>query len=60
MGTSLILYAMEQLDDPQDILMWDCGLPQNPEPPWNYSLTFSIEGLTNEYYGDCLFIREGK
>ncbi len=60
MGTSLILYAMEQLDQATHVYMWDCGLPQHPEPPWNYRLTFSIEGLTNEYYGDCLFIRDGK
>jgi lysine 6-dehydrogenase len=60
MGTNLILYAMEQLDEARDVYMWDCGLPVVPEPPWNYRLTFSIEGLTNEYYGDCLFIRDGK
>jgi lysine 6-dehydrogenase len=60
MGTSLILYAMEQLDEPQDVYMWDCGLPTDPEPPWNYKLTFNIEGLTNEYFGDCIFIRDGK
>lgn len=60
MTTTLALYAMEQLDDPREVFIWDCGLPQNPEPPWNYRLTFSIEGLTNEYYGDCLFIRDGK
>lgn len=40
--------------------MWDCGLPQDPRPPWDYRLTFAIDGLTNEYYGDCLFIRDGK
>ncbi|HSB89295.1 MAG TPA: saccharopine dehydrogenase C-terminal domain-containing protein [Anaerolineales bacterium] len=60
MGTSLILYALEALDEPRDVFMWDCGLPQNPTPPWNYRLTFSIEGLTNEYFGDCVFIRDGK
>ncbi len=60
MGTSLVLYAMEQLDQAQDVFMWDCGLPQEPEPPWNYRLTFNIEGLTNEYFGDCLFLRDGK
>lgn len=60
MTTTLALYAMEQLDEPREVFIWDCGLPQNPEPPWNYRLTFSIEGLTNEYYGDCLFIRDGK
>jgi lysine 6-dehydrogenase len=60
MGTSLVLYAMEQLDEATDVYMWDCGLPVQPEPPWNYRLTFNIEGLTNEYTGDCMFIREGK
>ena len=60
MGTSLILYAMEHLDQTTDVLMWDAGLPQAPKPPWNYSLHFSIEGLTNEYFGDCLYLREGK
>jgi lysine 6-dehydrogenase len=60
MGTSLILFAMEQLDEPRHVYMWDCGLPIDPEPPWNYKLTFSIEGLTNEYFGDCIFIRDGK
>lgn len=60
MGTSLILYAMEALDEAVDVRMWDCGLPQQVEPPWNYRLTFHIEGLTNEYFGDCLFLREGK
>jgi lysine 6-dehydrogenase len=60
MGTSLVLYAMEQLDKPTDVYMWDCGLPHDPEPPWNYRLTFNIEGLTNEYTGDCMFIRDGQ
>lgn len=60
MGASLVVYAMEQLDEPREVFMWDCGLPQEAVPPWNYRLTFNIEGLTNEYYGDCLFIRNGK
>jgi lysine 6-dehydrogenase len=60
MGTSLILYAMEHLDQTSDVLMWDAGLPQAPQSPWNYALHFSIEGLTNEYSGDCLYIRDGK
>lgn len=60
MGTSLIVYAMEQLDEPRQVFMWDCGLPANPRPPWNYRLGFSIEGLTNEFYGDCLYIRDGR
>ena len=60
MGTSLILFAMEQLDNPRQVYMWDCGLPADPPPPWNYRLAFSIEGLTNEFFGDCLYIRDGR
>jgi lysine 6-dehydrogenase len=60
MGTSLIVYALEQLDEPREVIMWDCGLPADPQPPWNYRLGFSIEGLTNEFYGDCLYIRGGR
>jgi len=60
MGTSLVLYAIEQLDEPRDVYMWDAGLPQKPEPPWDYRLTFSIEGLTNEYDGEALYIRNGR
>ncbi len=60
MSTTLALYAMEQLDQAQDVYIWDCGLPQHPEPPWNYRLTFSIEGLTNEYHGYCVYIRDGR
>ena len=40
--------------------MWDGGNPLHPRPPFNYSLTFNIAGLTNEYYGVAHFIREGK
>jgi lysine 6-dehydrogenase len=60
MGTSLIVYAMEQLDHTSDIYMWDGGLPQMPTPPWNYTLHFSIEGLTNEYFGECMYVRDGR
>jgi lysine 6-dehydrogenase len=60
MGTSLVVYAIEQLDQAQDVVMWDGGLPFDPQPPWNYALTFHIEGLTNEYHGEGLYIRQGK
>ncbi len=60
MGTTLCVYAMSLLDEPRDVLMWDGGLPQNPRPPFNYLLTFNVEGLTNEYAEPTLFLREGK
>ncbi|MEE8128457.1 MAG: saccharopine dehydrogenase C-terminal domain-containing protein [Nitrospinaceae bacterium] len=52
--------AMDYLDEPEDVYIWDGGLPQNPKPPWNYHLTFNVNGLINEYYGDAWFIRGGQ
>ena len=60
LGTSLCSYAMTLLDEPRDILLYDGGIPLHPRPPWNYILTFNIEGLTNEYFGTTLFLREGQ
>jgi len=60
MGTSLILYTMSLLDTAVDVFMWDGGLPQNPQPPYNYLLTFHIAGLTNEYAEPGLFLRDWK
>ncbi len=60
MGTTLMVHAMNLLDKPREVYMWDGGLPQNPKPPFNYLLTFNIEGLTNEYAEPTYFLREGK
>lgn len=60
MGTSLMLYTMSLLDKAVDVFMWDGGLPQNPQPPFNYLLTFHIAGLTNEYAEPGLFLRDWK
>ena len=60
MGTSLSVYAMSLLDETDEIMMWDGGNPLHPRPPFNYTLTFNIAGLTNEYYGVAHFIRDGE
>ena len=60
MGTTLMVYAAELLDEAVDILMWDGGLPTNPRPPFNYLLTFHVAGLTNEYAEPAIFIRDWK
>jgi lysine 6-dehydrogenase len=60
MGTSLSVYAMSLLDETDEVLMWDGGNPLHPVPPFNYTLTFNIAGLTNEYYGVAHFIRDGQ
>lgn len=60
LGNSLAAYAISLLDQPEEIYMWDGGIPQNPRPPFNYFLTFNIAGLTNEYYGTACFLRDYK
>jgi lysine 6-dehydrogenase len=59
MNIGLAVYSMSLLDKPREVYIWDGGLPQEPEPPWNYLLTFNMGGLTNEYYGDAYFLRDG-
>jgi len=60
MGNNLAVYAMELVGDPEEVYLYDGGLPQNPHPPWNYALTFAIEGLSNEYYGGMTILRDGE
>lgn len=60
LGTSLCAYAISLFDEPRDVIMYDGGIPLEPQPPWNYILTFNIGGLTNEYFGTTVFLRDGK
>ena len=59
MNITMALLAMEQLDTPEHVKIWDGGLPVNPVEPWNYASFFNINGLTNEYDGNAFFIRYG-
>jgi len=60
MNVSMALLAMEGFDKVEEVRVWDGGLPQEPNPPWNYNLFFNIAGLTNEYDGNAYFLRDGK
>lgn len=64
MGPGLIVtmagYAVSLLDEPREVYLYDGGLPQTPRPPWNYQLTFHINGLTNEMDGQAVYLRGGK
>jgi len=60
MGNTLAVYAMGLVGNPEHVYMYDGGLPQKPKAPWNYALTFNIEGLTNEYYGGMTILRHGE
>ena len=64
MGPGLIVtmasYVIDKFDMPEEILLYDGGLPQKPQPPWNYQLTFHVNGLTNEMDGRAVYLREGQ
>lgn len=60
LNISMGVMAMSFVEKPEEVLIWDGGLPQDPQPPWNYLLTFNINGFTNEYFGDAYFLRNGE
>lgn len=54
------LYLIENMDKCDSAKMY-CGvLPQNPKPPFNYKLTFNVEGLVTEYDYEAIVLREGQ
>ena len=57
---TLAVRAIQMLDKADEVRIYDGGLPLRPRPPWNYSLLFSIGGLTNEYTGTATFLRGGR
>lgn len=44
----------------RNVLMRVGGLPLQPAGALNYALTWSVEGLRNEYMGQCEVLRDGK
>lgn len=57
---SVGLYLIEHLDQAESVKLY-CGvLPQNPKPPFNYKLTFNIEGLVTEYDYQAVVLRDGE
>lgn len=52
-------YIIESLDVCDTVKLY-CGvLPQNPQPPFNYKVTFNIEGLVTEYDYEAVALRDG-
>ena len=45
----LVAHGAAQFEQLDEIHIRVGGLPQNPKPPLDYQLVFSVEGLINEY-----------
>ncbi|MEZ0370496.1 MAG: saccharopine dehydrogenase C-terminal domain-containing protein, partial [Candidatus Sericytochromatia bacterium] len=60
LGNTLAAHGIAQLDRCDEVQIRCGGLPQNPHPPLDYMLVFSIGGLTNEYFGKAVLLRQGE
>jgi len=56
----LAMHGAAKFDEIEEIHIRVGGLPQNPVPPLNYQLVFSVEGLINEYIEVARVIRGGE
>lgn len=60
MVSILAMNGLKRFDEINEIHIRVGGLPQDPQPPLNYQLVFSVEGLINEYIETARVIRDGK
>jgi lysine 6-dehydrogenase len=57
MVSILAMHGANRFEDIWEIHIRVGGLPQNPKPPLDYQLVFSVEGLINEYVEKARVIR---
>lgn len=60
MANIVAAHGIGQFDAVNKVQIRVGGLPQEPHPPLNYQLFFSIHGLINEYVGDSVVLRDGR
>lgn len=60
MVSILAMHGAAKFDRVDEIHIRVGGLPQDPKPPLDYQLVFSVEGLINEYIEVARVIRDGK
>lgn len=52
--------GIDSLDAVESVHMWVGGLPQEPEPPLNYQIVYSMEGVLDYYTTPGLVLRDGE
>jgi lysine 6-dehydrogenase len=52
--------GIDQLDAVDAVRIFVGGLPQNPEPPLNYQIVYSLEGVLDYYTTLSWVVRDGK
>ncbi len=53
-------YGIEQMDTVTSVKIFVGGLPQHPEPPLNYQIVYSLEGVLDYYTTLSWVVRDGK
>jgi lysine 6-dehydrogenase len=53
-------YGIQKLDTVESVKIFVGGLPQQPEPPLNYMLVYSLEGALDYYTTLSWVVRKGK
>jgi len=53
-------HGIRQLDRPRAVRIKVGGLPQNPRPPLNYQVVYSMEGVLDYYTTRSLVLRDGE
>ncbi len=56
----LAQYGISQLDAVSSVRIFVGGLPQRPEPPLNYQVVYSLEGVLDYYTTLSWVLRDGK
>jgi lysine 6-dehydrogenase len=56
----LAQYGISQLDETKSVKIFVGGLPQHPEPPLNYQIVYSLEGVLDYYTTLSWVLRDGK
>jgi lysine 6-dehydrogenase len=52
--------GISRLDRTKSVKIYVGGLPQNPEPPLNYQIVYSLEGVLDYYTTLSWIVRDGK
>jgi lysine 6-dehydrogenase len=53
-------YGIEHMDEVESVKIYVGGLPQHPEPPLNYPIVYSLEGVIDYYTTLSWVLRDGK
>ena len=56
----LAQHGISQLDSVESVRIYVGGLPQQPEPPLNYQIVYSLEGVLDYYTTLSWVVRNGK